>query len=120
MLFLRSRTGTDAELPISSLTIHYMVRASITILPGHGAEYTLYCIPTPDGEKPVYVVPGPLTRVTIWNLEEERDPAGVVLQWSVTVNGAPPERCMYANDTLNIEGFEADLNGMVTITLTAN
>ncbi|KZT51707.1 hypothetical protein CALCODRAFT_122565 [Calocera cornea HHB12733] len=120
VLSLRTRRGSGGDVPLTALALYYMLRPSITLLPGHGAEYTLHCIPLPESGIPRYVVTGPLTRITVWNLAVERDPLGHALEWVVTVNGSRPKRWTYREATLNVEGFEADLNGMVTIVLTAS
>jgi len=119
VLSLHSRSASGTDPPLTALTLHYMLRPTITILPGRGAEYTLYCIPVSDPRVPRYEVSGPLTRITVWNLAVERDPLGSPLEWVAVVNGTHPERWTYTDGMLNIEGFEADLNGMITITLTA-
>jgi hypothetical protein len=97
-----------------------MVRPTITCLPGLGREYTLHSIPIFDLNQPRFLVPGPLVRVTIWNLAVERDPSGSALEWVVTINGNNPERWTYREGVLDVEGFEADLNGMVTVVLLAS
>ncbi|KZT51708.1 hypothetical protein CALCODRAFT_503230 [Calocera cornea HHB12733] len=102
-----------------SVTLHFTIRSAVTPCPGKGAVHYLHSVPVqPAGRNMGYRIQQPLTSVVVNNLPHET-PYGTPLIWTATVEGTSAHSWHSPDGPFIADGFAVDLNGLVTITLTA-
>ncbi|EJU05951.1 hypothetical protein DACRYDRAFT_112776 [Dacryopinax primogenitus] len=107
------------QAPSSPLTVHFTLRAAVKTCPGSRPRYLLHTIPIQQ-ESPFegYTVQQPLTSLVLYNLPASTR-IGTRLFWSASVNGEAVRAWHSPDGPFVADGFRADLNGLITISLIA-